>query len=90
MAWIQDVTLNPTPITASWVPLHCPGVTREPANASSPSNMMVQVVRPLLPGGALCSGKLQAVVPDTSRTTHERCLCLHEGFFTHGRFCFQG
>lgn len=33
----------------------------------------VQVVRPLLPGGALCAGPLQAVVPLTAHSSSERC-----------------
>ncbi len=32
----------------------------------------VQVVRPLLPGGALCAGPLQAVVPSTAHKSYER------------------
>jgi hypothetical protein len=31
-----------------------------------------QVVRPLLPGGALCAGQLQAVVPSTAHSSSER------------------
>ena len=37
----------------------------------------MQVVRPLLPEGVLCAGRLQAVVPATARTSSERYASVH-------------